>query len=295
MTNLILKYSWVFAILCCIASGYFGFLDLLYGLQQRLVSNIQFIVAPFEFKNKLSGRFELLQARINETFPDIVKHSNSHIGYFGYIPFPMVFLANKYTPMPVYTSFAASTFPLSDLNSNKYEKLPEFLLVNYSTIDGRYIQQDDPWQQYYIARNFVFNKMTEYGALLERVKSKGPYRLINLTPPVQCSVPCAVSIPKDKSIVVKFMPYDSNMLSRIIFPYFRLRLDFEDRVSDEFRMSYSSAQIGLFANVLSLKYAYPHLITPDDSRIVRATISCSPTFVCPTAIQYSLEEIFYDD
>lgn len=295
MIKSILKNSWVFSLACFIVSGYFSFFDILYNLQARLANNIQFVIDPLAYKVRFTENFDLLQAKFIASMPYSIIHSNANVGYFGYIPYPMIFLADKYRPMPVYTSFAASTLSLSDLNMKQLQELPDWLLVNYTTIDGRYIQQDDPWQQYYIARNFTFNQMTEYGALLERVKSKWSYRLAQFAPPVLCTVPCSISIPTGKAIVVKFLPYDSSLLSRFIIPFFRLRLDFEDRESVDFRMSYSSAQIGLFANVLSMRYAYPHPITPADSRVVGSTISCSPRFVCPTAIQYSLEEIIYDD
>lgn len=295
MIKSILKNSWVFSLVCCIASGYFGFFDVLYGLQVRLVNNVRFIVNPFAYKANLTERFNTMQASVFTTLPHGVSDGNSNIGYFGYIPYPMVFLAEKYSPMPVYTSFAASTLPLSDLNVTKLQELPGWLLVNYTTIDSRYIQQDDPWQQFYIARNFEFMQMTEYGALLERVKKNRQYRVLDFAHSERCNVPCSIPIPARKAIVVKFLPYHSNAISRAFQPFFRLRLDFEDRQTKEYSMSYTSAQVGLFANVLSMKYAYPKLIEPDDSRIVKMTVSCSPRFVCPVTIQYSLEEIVYDD
>jgi len=118
---------------------------------------------------------ELMQSKSEmqrPLFRDIVGYSK--VGYFGYMPAPMVYNDFNYHPSPVPISFAAWNEGLMKANSRYYsapKSAPDFLIVSLATIDGRLVAQDDALSQMEILHRYTPIE-AENGEILLRRKSE---------------------------------------------------------------------------------------------------------------------------
>ncbi len=275
-------------------AGYGGLSSSLILTEARVLNTFNFFINHREYILDRQNRFKETQYDVRKILRNSIPANVRDLGYFGFSPYPIVYGNFNFKALPVFTSFAASTPYLSEINSRAYWKLPDYLLVNYVTIDDRYIYQDDPFQQVYIAQNFEFLKNTDYGTLL--IRRKTPLNLEKLSVDegeAKCKSICTIPLDENKSMLIKFRFGEARFSGLFIHPYWTMVVTYADLTEHAYKFSPTSARIGLLVNVLSSSTMYPAFLRAGDKKISAIQLECRPLISCPRDFSYRMERLIW--
>ncbi len=292
------KFSKIFLVLSIslsLLAGYGGFSSSLLIAQARVYNTLSFFIDPFDYTRSRQFYKREFEEEIYNELRSWLPEGVKDLGYFGFSPYPMLSKSFNYKMLPVYTSFAASTPTLSRFNVSEFDKLPEYLLVNYVTIDERYLFQDDSMQQLYIAQNYSFYKTTKYGSILRRRLHPLQLNRKIVNESWQINVLGEeISIENNESLSIQIQSTNNTPFEFLFHPYWLMVVSYDDASIRTYKFSLTSASVGLLVNVLSDSTTYPSFLRTTDKHINLIKLDCKPKISCPKQVNYKKERIIWN-